>query len=778
MADPIDDEIADLVSGEGEDEGAYDEEASGDDDTSPEEEKPKRSRGRVRKTGTRKKDKPKTVAELDVEELLPKGLPKPGQSLKSIGDMYAKYGVGDRPEFKIHLYRTYPKIGPGGIKFDGFYDSYDVPLTEEQIQADYGGGQYRVVVVGPHPSSPKIPKHYDSHPIALAGEPNWDRMPRAMAGKAEKKSSGDNPPPLPVMANTESPVLAQAALKMMQSVTESEREEKRRMEQRYEAKREAEAASGTSLAEAERRRADDLITAERERSKAEREYLEKRMSDIQQESAEKVRRIENELRSRPSTSQEIRELMPLLQQKDDGATRLMLEKILQKHSDEIAAINESHREFVRSLREGHAAEMASLRSAHDAALVSEREASKSREERIEERLRSEREERERDRTRHREALEDKDQSWKDRLSWQQQAEKQAFDSRFQAQQQSYESRIQLLQQELDKMRTDNYDLKMKVEEKGDVFSQIAKHQELGEILKRLGGGSSEPSAATSGGGIGLTGGNDGWKETLVEGAVERLPQIMEKLFGAGGEASKVQQPPQQQMQNYVEGQVVDTPQGRMEVVRNPADGKLALAPKDALDRHRKQVEAQAAAAGGGLLGPRSQSAPRRAQTSSPQRKRQQQRRKSRDVSAVPNLAEGLPKRRPPWEGGGDDELDDLLDDGPPPPPSPPVPRVAMHQPEPPAPTEPMELTGIERQALQLIAKEVHESVSHADEPEEFAAKMVGQYPEAILKQIVSGYTDRQIMQGIAQVQPNSAGATPAGRKFIVAAFGLLRRQLQ
>lgn len=82
---------------------------------------------------------------------------------------------------------------------------------------------------------------------------------------------------------------------------------------------------------------------------------------------------------------------------------------------------------------------------------------------------------------------------------------------------------------------------------------------------------------------------------------------------------------------------------------------------------------------------------------------------------------------------------------------------------------------MERQGLQVLAKEVHDSVVQAEEPEEFVAKMVEKYPTNVLQQIVGAYTDRQIVRGIIQLQPNSAGATPAGRTFVGRAFGLLRK---
>jgi hypothetical protein len=89
----------------------------------------------------------------------------------------------------------------------------------------------------------------------------------------------------------------------------------------------------------------------------------------------------------------------------------------------------------------------------------------------------------------------------------------------------------------------------------------------------------------------------------------------------------------------------------------------------------------------------------------------------------------------------------------------------------------MELSAQERQGIKVIAKLVHESVMEADEPEEFVAKAMNHYEPAVLRAIVGGYTTEQIARGIQQVEPNSAGATPAGQHFVRAAFRQLRAVL-
>jgi len=90
----------------------------------------------------------------------------------------------------------------------------------------------------------------------------------------------------------------------------------------------------------------------------------------------------------------------------------------------------------------------------------------------------------------------------------------------------------------------------------------------------------------------------------------------------------------------------------------------------------------------------------------------------------------------------------------------------------------MEMTSAEKQGIRMVAKAIHESVMQADEPEDFVQKILAQYPPQVLRQVVGSYTDQQIVRGIAQVEPNSAGATPAGQQFVAKAFSLLRHAVQ
>jgi hypothetical protein len=378
---------------------------------------------------------------------------------------------------------------------------------------------------------------------------------------------------------------------------------------------------------------------------------------------------------------------------------------------------------------------------------------------------AEREERRRDQLQFKERQEERDRQWKDRMESSAQTMQSSWESRHQALMSTYENRLQWMQAEMDRIKQELFDAKAKTEERGDVFTQLAKMKEMQDVIK---GFAPEPSSSSGGGGIGIGGGID-WKETLAEGVAERAPSILQALFGGGAPATQAAPQPQ-----YQEGQVVQTPQGPMVVVRDPNSGQLALAPKEAIEAHQRAMAAQSGQGKKpGLLG-QPKSKPRVMPDPAEMTRRGSRRRRP---SAVPNLAQGLPKPRPPWEHADEDGDDDL---GTPPPAPRAAPRMTTRAREAEAASapEPMALTGQERTALSIIAKHVHESVMSADDPEEFVAKMMNQYDPNMLKAIVGGYATDQVVRGIAQVEPGGAGATPAGQEFVKTAFRQLREALQ
>lgn len=176
---------------------------------------------------------------------------------------------------------------------------------------------------------------------------------------------------------------------------------------------------------------------------------------------------------------------------------------------------------------------------------------------------------------------------------------------------------------------------------------------------------------------------------------------------------------------------------------------------------RAAYEAQQAGSQSRMLAPPSQ--PRRNRVM-PGMEEMDARPRKPAISVVPNLAEGLPKRRPPWEGGGEEPAQSPR-------------RTSTNKPASQAHAEPPKQDGkikpishMERQGLQVIAKLVHEAVMNADEPDEFVEKVMSQWSPEVLRKLVGDYSPDDVARGIVEVQPNSAGATPEGQKFVKAAF--------
>lgn len=252
------------------------------------------------------------------------------------------------------------------------------------------------------------------------------------------------------------------------------------------------------------------------------------------------------------------------------------------------------------------------------------------------------------------------------------------------------------------------------------------------------------------------------KDTLspvMEGIGENLPAIIAALTNRGSAAAPAapEPPPQPKV-----GDVLQTPQGPMVVVTDPRTGGLGMMPQAAhqqLMAQQRQIQQQRQRPG--LL-----PAPNK-----PVKKR---------VAVTQNLGAGLPKQRPPWEGV-DDDAPEQEQAAPPPRPQP-VPVQANKRTS--RSSEPTEveavdtgaLSEIEKQAIGVIAKLVHESVAGGDDPEDFVEKMVSQWPPAILKQ-VTAKPPKVLVAVIKEREPNSLGATPAGEQFTIEALTLLKQRV-
>jgi hypothetical protein len=744
-----------------------------------------------------------TMEELELKDLLPQQPMKPVENVKTLGDLIARYNIGQSTEYKLQVWRTYPKIFPGGTKADGFYDTWDQPLTEELIQSEYGGGGFRVVVMGPHPTKPNTLKHYDSISLNLAGTPKADRQPKAVQQSQAAAALEATPPSPFVIAGQENAKLSETAMKMATDMAKQERDERIRVEERADRKATEAMNSQLPMVEAERRRADDLVKAERERNEMERRMLNERLEESRSETKKVLERMEQMEANRPSVASELSEIIKATQsgnKNDDNGAMLksMMDGVLDKHRIEMEAMRGAHQSLIDSMSKQHEAALSSMRTSHmneitlmrEASareIAAERESARRREERSEEQRVTEREERRRDQERHRESMESLERSWKDRLEVQIASNNQSWESRMTSSNQSWESRHQALittletrnvwlQGEIDRLKGEVSDAKNRLTDNSDPIAIVHKAKEIKDAI----GGGDSGGGGGSGSGIGM-GGVEDWKNLAVEGLTERAPQILQVLGSMlGGQ--------QQQQQQYTPGQVVQTPQGEMVVVQTPQG--LALMPKQAIEQAQAQQQ--------GRMLPRQGNGQRRqrvmpdaeevANGSAGRKKRRG------PVSAVPNFADPSPYgsdplpvrgRRPPWEGGGADNDDDDAIVTPNPQAIPQLGQPAQQQRQQPAQQQQApqqriarQMTSQERQGLNVVAKLVHDAVMNADEPDEFADKILKEWNHDLLRRIVSGYSPEDIARGIAEQNPTSAGATPAGQSFVRDAFAQIEQALQ
>lgn len=711
---------------------------------------------------------------------LPRELPKPSETQRSLAGMLGKYRIGEDPNFRIQLHRLLPKYLPGGIQAHGYLEEFTQAITEEYIASEYGGGTYEVRVLGPDPKSPPNGvRRYDSIKVEMAGAPNPERLARSVRAKLDAASAAPvaiAPVQMAPVVQQENPGLATQALKMAGDMAERERDERRRAEDRATANVDAARAMFEPVVEAERRRADDILRAERERAASERGNLEERL----REAREEYRRLEAKVEimsasPQSSMSEELLKVLPMF--KGDGeaaaaaqrAAESITKSLIEGHKAEIESLHKQHQTMLESIRASHLAEIASVRDARRAEVESERESSRARDLRHEEALKNAHEERRRDMELYKRTADERDTQWRDRMEQQELNLKMMWESRVETQKSNYESQLQWLRSEAEQLQARIRMFESQAADRGDLVKQLSSMSQLRSVAKdALGIDDSPPPAPApaGGGGIGLSGiGDQSWPD-VISSALENLPAILQVMNGGGGQQQQppqqMQQAPQQQQPPMQPGQVVQTPQGTMVVVQTP--NGLALAPKDQYDAYQAQQRASHGAPGAprprGLFAPSAQPGG-------------QPRKKPSDGIPVPDMAAGLPKPRP-WGEPVQPPMPDMS----------PQQQQAQQSPQQqqPAPargrtSKPQPQGNMDQTKLMIaneVAKMVHTSVEGGDEPEEFAQKVLtGGYPRAIV-QAIAGMTDEEVISGIKQAQPNSAGATPAGQRFVREALAALR----
>jgi hypothetical protein len=720
----------------------------------------------------------------DPAGLLPRELPRPAESQRSLGSMMTKYRIGEDPQFRIQLWRLMPKWLPGGIQGHGYLEEYVHPITEEYIGSEFGGGTYEIRVLGPDPkgTTENSVKRYDSIKVEMAGAPNPERLARSVRAKldaAQGPGAVGAPAQPQMMQQQENPGLATQALKMAADMAERERDERRRAEDKADANAQHARTMFDPVVEAERRRADDVLKVEREARESERRGFEERL----RESRDEYRRLEAKVEAmnavpQKSFSEELEKVLPMLNKGDgvaaaaaqaaahsaDGITK----NILERHQIEVEAIHKQNQTMLESLRSAHVSEVASMRDANRREIETEREAGRLREQRHDETMKVEREERRRDTELYKRQADERDQQWRDRMEQQEMNLKVMWESRVETQKSNYESQLQWLRSEIDQLQTRVRGYESQQADRGDLVKQLSGMRDLRSVAKDALGIEDPPPPASGGsGGIGLSGAgaDQSWQE-VISTAIENLPAIWQTINGPGGmmgapPPQQPQQQPQQAQPTPQPGQVIQTPQGPMVVVQAP-NGQLALAPKDQYDAYQAQRTSRQVAPGSRPRGILGQPKPPAAPSSG---------------LPVPDMSIGLPRPRV-WGEPVQPPLP--VDQAEPTPVAPAPPRAPQRQPRRGRPEQRAQQQGdaVDPKLQMLIAKEVakrvHESVEGGDEPEEFVQKMLGGNVPPVIIQTIAGMTDEEVLAGIKAAEPNSAGTTPRGQRFVHAALAALR----
>ena len=294
----------------------------GDDGPPPEEQPGRKQRGRRRGSGIAKPpqdDQVDTTADREVSDLLQSSQPRPVKEQKTLGDLYAKWGI-PRPDFKVQVWRLMPKFYPGGTKADGFYDEYQNALYEEDLLREYGGGTLMVKIVGPNKTDPRHTQPYESMQIELSGEPNYERKHRA-AKPVERSMTA------PASAsNDENPRLAEKALVLISGQADQERAERHRVEDRAAVALGQAQQTVAPLVDAERRRADEVMAVERKRSEEREANLTERIRTERERADVLEQRLDSIERDRPSMGSTLREVADVLKPNSD--TGQMAERML------------------------------------------------------------------------------------------------------------------------------------------------------------------------------------------------------------------------------------------------------------------------------------------------------------------------------------------------------------------------------------------------------------------------------------------------------------------
>ena len=744
-------------------------------------------------------------------------LPAVEENVKTLGDLMARYRIGEDPDFRVLIYRLWPKTFPGGILAEGYYATYDQPITEQTVAEEFGGGHYRVAIHGPRPGDTHRTKHYASLVVKIAGEPRTDKIPN--------KGSGAVPMmPNPAAAGTplESESLVNRAFTTLHKFAQDEREERRLLEQQRFTANEASRDTIDTIKSVFERTSRELIDAERAAAERERQLHEERMREREERLMALERRYEDERRTAPDPMDTLQRAASLFRNDGESQQRV-LDAVLQKHHAEITMMREEHSRTIDRIREASIQEASAIREAARREVEAERNAWVSRErdllrqvETVREasaqesvasrevarreveternaaanrerdllrQIEHEREERRRDADRYRDELATREQAAKDRLDQMKETLTMRFEAQYESFKQQVDMRDKYLQDELSRKTRELDDLKGSVREERDPIVQMRRMNEFRETAKDILGFSTDysPPSVPSSGGIGSASSSSGFDlNKVLESVVERGPQYLEAIGrivqggGGGTPAAGAAAPPQP-------GQILNLPQGTFQVVQT-AQG-LGMVPFN-----------PAAPPAATMVPERLPAPPRQRPRALPEQRRPQVMPDVDDVfeqesRAAQPRAQAAPSRRPPQTPAADAPAAK--------PPRParsapkqrasaapqaaPAPKQAAPAALPaqnaePAPAQERLPEAIEKQAAEMIEGILGNAIMGGDEPEDVIQQISGKFPEDWLK-ILANYDMTVIFERIREARPNSAVLTPGGVTFTRDTFKQLRAVL-
>ena len=693
-------------------------------------------------------------------------LPVAEESVKTLGDLMAKYRVGEDPDFKALLYRTWPKVFSGGVLAEGYYATYDQPITEQMIAEEYGGGHYRVAIHGPRPHSTHGTKHYASTVLKIAGEPRTDRVPnRGTGAMPTTTTAGSQPyqPPPP------SDGLVNKAFSTLQTLYTDERTE------RLESRREAEQRILDSRREAEQRQqevyrstretmdnmgavhdkyARDMIESERAAHERERRLTEERvreredrLKEIEQRHAEERRRHEDERRMAPDPMDSVGKIAEMFKGDGGASQQRILDSVLTKHREEIALFREESARATERIREANSHEAAAIRDAGRREVEAERMASATRERELLRQIEGAREERARDAERYREDLLNRDQAARDRLEQQRETINMQQESRYKTLEQQAELRLTYLRDEMERKTHELEELRSTARDDKDPILVMRRMKELQNTAKDVFGFEEPQRGVGSDNAIVPTTSTSIDYGKVFEGLMEKGPEYLDaigKLLRGPPQAPGQSQPTPQP------GQILQLPHGTFQVVQTPTGlGMVPYSPP-------QPVPARLA------------SPPQRQRLPPPQPQRQPQPRPQPmpDVDDVPTEQprQAKQKRSPAPRT-----------QKPPAPAGQPTPATEAAPPalKPPRPPP----SDMEKQAAQVIGNLLNTAIMQGDEPEDLLASLVGKFPVELL-QNVAQYDLNDVLTLIREFQPNSAVFTPGGLHFTQTVFEQLHATLK